>query len=155
RRRRAAAMERRAVLQRLLREARPYYARLALAMLLGVLAGALPMVLLKVPELLTKRVLIVDSAVGAPLHRHIDWPELWLVVAIILGSQIVGSFAGYGQSYLTAYSGQRMIATFRSRLFDRVNRLSLLDFDRWRPGEFLARFSSDLALMTDAVSISF
>src|SRR5271154_1915465 len=30
----------------------------------------------------------------------------------------------------------------------------MLDFDKWRPGEFIARFSSDLALMTDAVSIS-
>ena len=147
-------MDRRSVLRRLLREARPYYPRIALAMLLGVVAGALPMALLKLPELLTKRVLIVDSPAGAEIHRHIVWPELWLVVAIILGSQIFGSLAGYGQSYLTAWSGQRMIASFRGRLFDRVNRMPLLEFDKWRPGEFLSRFSSDLGLMTDAVSIS-
>jgi subfamily B ATP-binding cassette protein MsbA len=148
-------MDRRSVLRRLLREARPYYARIGLAMLLGVVAGALPMALLKLPELLTKRVLIVDSPAGAAvIHRHIVWPELWLVVAIILGSQIFGSLAGYGQSYLTAWSGQRMIASFRARLFDRVNRMPLLEFDKWRPGEFISRFSSDLGLMTDAVSIS-
>jgi subfamily B ATP-binding cassette protein MsbA len=76
------------------------------------------------------------------------------VVGVILGSQIFGNLAGYGQSYLTAWSGQRLIATMRGRLFDRVNRLPMLDFDKWRPGEFIARFSSDLALMTDAVSIS-
>jgi ATP-binding cassette, subfamily B, bacterial MsbA len=147
-------MDRRRVLLRLLREARPYYPRLAIAMLLGVLAGAAPMALLKVPQLLTQRVLVVDSGAGSPLHRHIVWPELWLVVAIILASQILGSLAGYGQSYLTAWSGQRMIAAFRTRLFDRVNRMPLLDFDKWRPGEFIARFSSDLGLMTEAVSIS-
>ena len=147
-------MDRRSVLRRLLREARPYYARIVVAMLLGVIAGALPMALLKLPELLTKRVLIVDSPAGAAIHRHIVWPELWLVVAIILGSQIFGSLAGYGQSYLTAWSGQRMIASFRARLFDRVNRMPLLEFDKWRPGEFISRFTSDLGLMTDAVSIS-
>jgi len=32
--------------------------------------------------------------------------------------------------------------------------MALADFDRWRPGEFMSRFSNDLALMTDAVSIS-
>jgi subfamily B ATP-binding cassette protein MsbA len=67
---------------------------------------------------------------------------------------VIGNVAGYGQSYLTAWSGQRMIATIRGRLFDHVNRLPLAEFDRWRPGEFMSRFSNDLALMTDAVSIS-
>ena len=47
-----------------------------------------------------------------------------------------------------------MIATLRARMFDHVNRMSLADFDRWRPGEFMSRFSTDLGLMTDAVSIS-
>ena len=47
-----------------------------------------------------------------------------------------------------------MIATLRARMFDHVNRMALADFDRWRPGEFMSRFSNDLALMTDAVSIS-
>jgi subfamily B ATP-binding cassette protein MsbA len=147
-------MDRKRVLLRLLHEARPYYPRLAFAMLLGIVAGAAPMALLKLPELLTQHVLVVDSVPGAALHRHIAWPALWLVVAIILASQILGSLAGYGQSYLTAWSGQRMIASFRSRLFDRVNRMPLLEFDRWRPGELVARFSSDLQLMTEAVSIS-
>lgn len=147
-------MDRWSVLRRLLREAQPYYPRLALGMLLGVLAGALPLVLVKLPQLLMTRVLVVDSAPTAPVHRHIDWPELWVVVAIILGSQIVGNLAGYGQSYLTAWSGQRMIASFRKRLFDRINRMPLLEFDRWRPGELISRASSDLGLMTEAISIS-
>jgi len=47
-----------------------------------------------------------------------------------------------------------MIATLRARMFDHVNRMALADFDRWRPGEFMSRFSNDLGLMTDAVSIS-
>ncbi len=47
-----------------------------------------------------------------------------------------------------------MIASLRARMFDHVNRMSLADYDRWRPGEFMSRFSIDLGLMIDAVSIS-
>ncbi len=75
------------------------------------------------------------------------------MLAVIV-SQVIGNAAAYGQAYLTAFSGQRMVATFRARMFDRVARMPLAEFDRWRPGELQARMSSDLALMTDAISIS-
>jgi subfamily B ATP-binding cassette protein MsbA len=151
----SGVMDQGIVLRRILREARPYYGRLALAMLLGAVAGIAPITLTWVPGLLTNHVLVYPAAVhGVVGLPHVHW--LWMagVCGIILGSQIFGNLAGYGQSYLTAWSGQRLIATMRGRLFDRVNRLPMLDFDKWRPGEFIARFSSDLALMTDAVSIS-
>jgi subfamily B ATP-binding cassette protein MsbA len=55
---------------------------------------------------------------------------------------------------LTAWSGQKLIASLRVRMFARVLRLPLGEFDKWRPGDFLSRSTNDLALMTDAVSIS-
>ncbi len=64
---------------------------------------------------------------------------------LILVSQIVGNAAAYGQGYLTAFSGQRMVATFRARMFDRIARMPLREFDRWRPGELQSRMSADLA----------
>ncbi|GAC1422845.1 MAG: ABC transporter ATP-binding protein [Candidatus Velthaea sp.] len=144
-----------AVLRRLLAEARPYYGRLAVAMLFGAIAGVAPLALLQLPDLLTHRVIFLPvERHGITTPGHIDWAELWLVCAIIFASQVIGNIAGYGQSYLTAWSGQRLIASMRARLFDRVNRMPLLEFDKWRPGEFISRFSSDLGLMTDAVSIS-
>ncbi len=88
------------------------------------------------------------------LVEHPNWNVLGLVVALILVSQIVGNAAAYGQAYLTAYSGQRMVANFRARMFERIARMPLRDFDRWRPGELQSRMSSDLGLMTDAISIS-
>jgi subfamily B ATP-binding cassette protein MsbA len=138
------------VLRRLLHEARPYYPRLIVGTLLGVVAGVAPLALLYLPMLLKSVILVGHGHVAT----HVDWGKLWIVCAIFFGSQVIGNLAGYGQSYLTAFSGQSMIATLRSRLFDRVNRLPLLDFDKWRPGELISRFSSDLGLMTDAVSIS-
>ena len=40
------------------------------------------------------------------------------------------------------------------RLFDGLLRLPLGEFDKWRPGELIARFSTDLQIMIDAVSVS-
>ena len=142
------------VLRRLLREARPYYPRLAIAMALGIVAGLAPLALAKLPSLLGNVVALRHEVHGIVVPTSVDWRALALVCAIIFLSQVMGNLAGYGQSYLTAWSGQRLIATLRVRLFDRVNRMPMLEFDKWRPGEFIARFSSDLGLMTDAVSIS-
>ncbi|MBV8750419.1 MAG: hypothetical protein JO103_11990, partial [Candidatus Eremiobacteraeota bacterium] len=131
-------------LRRLLREARPFYARLVAGTLLGVLAGIAPLTLAKVAGYLQSDVLVRDP----------HWSVLALVIGLILVSQIVGNAAAYGQAYLTAWSGQKMVAAFRARMFDRIARMPLLEFDRWRPGELQSRMSADLALMTDAISIS-
>ena len=113
-------------------------------MLLGVVAGVAPLTLARAGELLQSHVLVPQP----------EWRVVVLIVILIVVSQVVGNVAGYGQAYLTAYSGQRMVATFRARMFDRVARMPLAEFDRWRPGELQSRMSSDLALMTDAISIS-
>jgi subfamily B ATP-binding cassette protein MsbA len=113
-------------------------------MLLGVLAGIAPLTLARVAGLLQAHVLIPHPEVSAVV----------LIVVLVIGSQVLGNAAGYGQAYLTAWSGQRMVASFRARMFDRIVRMPLQDFDRWRPGELQARVSSDLNLMTDAISIS-
>jgi subfamily B ATP-binding cassette protein MsbA len=131
-------------LRRLLREARPYYGRLIVGSLFGVLAGTAPLTLAKVAGYLQDSVLV----------PHPDWRILALVIGLIVVSQIVGNAASYGQAYLTAFSGQEMVATFRARMFDRIVRMPLPQFDRWRPGALQARMSSDLGLMTDAISIS-
>jgi subfamily B ATP-binding cassette protein MsbA len=131
-------------LRRLLREARPYYPRLAAGSLLGILAGVVPLTLAQVAVYLRRDILVPQP----------NWDILWLVIALILVSQIIGNAASYGQAYLTAFSGQRMVAQFRLRMFDRIARMPLSEFDRWRPGDLQARMSADLGLMTDAISVS-
>ncbi len=130
---------------RLLHEARPYYPRLAVALLLGVVAGLGPLVLTKAFPLL------VDGVINNPKHPI---GVLVLVIAGVFLANLISNLATYGQSYLTAWSGQRLIATLRIRLFERTMRLPMSEFDRWRPGELIARFSSDLTLMTDALSVA-
>jgi len=131
--------------RRLLEEARPYYPRLALSLLLGVVAGLGPLALSKAFPL------IIDHVIGNPAHP-VD-----LLVEVIVGVfviNLISNLATYGQSYLTAWSGQRLIATLRSRLFERTMRMPMSEFDKWRPGEFIARFTNDLALMTDALCVA-
>ncbi len=143
-------------LRRVLAEARPYYGRLAFAMFLGIIAGLAPLALFKLPAIVFSDVIHFKhpGPGGVEIPTQIVWSGVALVALIIFVSQVVGNFAGYAQSYITAWCGQRLIAGLRLRLFDRVNRMPMLDFDRWRSGEFIARFSSDLPMMTDAVSIS-
>ena len=139
------AVSRKAVLRRLLIEARPYYPRLSLALLLGVVAGLGPVTYAPAFRLLQNDVFN---------NPHHDMRVLALIVLGMFVVTVLANVAGYGQNYLTAWSGQQMIASMRVRLFSQVMRLPLGAFDRWRPGELISRFTNDLALMTDAVSSS-
>ncbi|GAC1522756.1 MAG: ABC transporter ATP-binding protein [Vulcanimicrobiaceae bacterium] len=129
----------------MLREAKPYYPRLAFALLLGVVAGVGPLAFSNAFPL------VIDRVVENPQHPI---GLLVLVMVGVFGVNLVANAATYGQSYLTAWSGQRLIASLRVRLFERTMRLPMTEFDRWRPGEFIARFTNDLTLMTDALSVS-
>jgi subfamily B ATP-binding cassette protein MsbA len=139
-----SAAARREVLDRLVREARPYYPRLAFSFVLGAVAGLGPLAYAAGFRI------VFDKVLTGP---H-DLRVLWEVVAALFAINVISSFATYGQNYLAAWSGQRLIATLRVRLFERVMQLPLAVFDRWRPGEFLSRFTNDLNLMTDAASIA-
>ncbi len=139
------AVERRAVVRRLLAEARPFYPRLTVALVLGLIAGLGPLALSKAFPL------VIFGVIKNPAHPI--KLLLWVIAGVFVVNSISNS-ATYGQSYLTGWSGQRLIANLRVRLFERTMRMPLAEFDRWRPGEFIARFNNDLTLMTDALSVS-
>ena len=141
-------MNRRSILYRLAREARPYYARLGVAMALGVVAGVLSIV----PPLSFK-IIINDVLIPRPGHAP-DLRALYLALGLTSVALVLGNAAIYGQTYMTAWSGQNLVARLRVRLFERLLNLPLGEFAKWRPGELIARFSTDLQMMIDAVSVS-
>jgi len=141
-------MSRRSTLFRLAREARPYYPRLAVAMAMGIFAGVLSIV----PPL-AFRIIINQVLVPPPGHLP-DLKALYLALGLTSVALVLANAAIYGQTYLTAWSGQHLVARLRVRLFDRLLSLPLGEFDKWRPGELIARFSTDLQIMIDAVSVS-
>lgn len=141
-------MTRRAILQRLAREARPYYGRIAVALFLGTLAGVLSLV----PPWAFGA--IIGRVLAPPAGHRPDVHILYIGLGATFAAQLLLNLATYFQTYLTAWSGQHLIARWRVALFTRVLNLPLGEFDKWRPGELIARFSNDLQLMTDAVSVS-
>ncbi len=144
-------MERRDILNRLKVEARPYLPQILLALALGVIAGLLTLVAPFAFGEIINRVL-TPSAVK---HGNPNTTVLLVGIVIIWLSLVLQSVTTYFQTYLTAWCGQHMIKRLRVRLFERVLNMPISGFDKWRPGELIARFSNDLQLMTDAVSISF
>ncbi len=141
-------MSRRSILVRLAREARPYYPRLGLAMAMGVLAGVLSIV----PPLAFR--IIINQVLVPPHGSAPDLKALYLSLGLTSIALVLANCAIYGQTYLTAWSGQHLVARLRVRLFSRLLSLPLGEFDKWRPGELIARFSTDLQIMIDAVSVS-
>jgi subfamily B ATP-binding cassette protein MsbA len=141
-------MNPRSILYRLAGEARPYYARLSFAMALGVLAGVLSIV----PPF-SFRIIINDVLI--PMRGHApNLRALYLALGLTSAALVLANVAIYGQTYMTAWSGQNLVARLRVRLFARLLNLPLDEFAKWRPGELIARFSTDLQMMIDAVSVS-
>jgi subfamily B ATP-binding cassette protein MsbA len=141
-------MNRRSILYRLAREARPYYSRLGIAMAIGVFAGILSVV----PPLAFR---IIINQVLVPTGGHApDLNALYLSLGLTSVALVLANAAIYGQTYMTAWSGQHLVARLRVRLFERLLNLPLGEFAKWRPGELIARFASDLQMMIDAVSVS-
>jgi subfamily B ATP-binding cassette protein MsbA len=141
-------MNRKATLSRLAREARPYYPRIGVALLLGTLAGVLSLV---APLAFGA---IVGGVLAPPPGHRPDVSVLYFGLGATFAALILANLATYFETYLTAWSGQHLIARWRVALFSRVLNLPLGEFDKWRPGELISRFSTDLQLMTDAVSVS-
>jgi subfamily B ATP-binding cassette protein MsbA len=137
------ADRRRDSLRRVLREARPFVPSLTFALFLGVIAGLGPLSYTQAIRM------VLDDVI--PKHNG---ALLWWIVGAVLVINVVANVASYGQNYLTAWSGQRLIANVRVRLFERIMHLPLGEFDKWRPGELLSRFSTDLQMMTDAIGTS-
>jgi subfamily B ATP-binding cassette protein MsbA len=141
-------VSRRCILKRLALEARPYYPRIVVATLLGALAGVLTLVPPAAFRIIINKVLAPPG--GAPPDLH----ALTLALIATFVALVLANVTTYSQTYLTAWSGQHLVARLRVRLFERLLNLPLSEFDKWRPGELLARFSADLTMMTDAVSVS-
>jgi ATP-binding cassette, subfamily B, bacterial MsbA len=136
-------------LARLARDGRPHYPRLVLAVGLGAINSLL---LLVGPWAFG--VIINKVVEPATHHQQPDLRAFYLLLGATGLALLLSNLATYGTNYLTTLSGQRFLAKLRQGLYERLLRLPLHVFDRWRPGELIARFNSDLQVMSDAVSVS-
>src|SRR5436190_2449464 len=125
--------------------ARPYKLRTSLAiltLLLATLTALAPPYLAKVA---------VDKGIrGDDLHL------LTLVVVAFLVAGLANWIAGSAQTYFTGWTGERILADLRNRLFLHLQRLSLGFYERNRAGVVISRLTNDVEaldlLVTDGVT---
>ena len=130
-----------ALMRRLLRYVRPYRGTAAVAVLLLLSSAGLTLV----GPALTQRVL--DVAVPRQ-----DLSLLGTLALIFLASLILEFLTDYGQAYLTAWMGQRVMADLRLTLFTHLQRLSPAYFDRNPVGRLMTRVTSDVETLNELFS---
>jgi subfamily B ATP-binding cassette protein MsbA len=145
-------MTRKQILARLAAQARPYYPRLAFAVGLGAINSVVLLVGPWALGVIFNKVIV--PATNPKLHIAPDLSILYFALGLTYVSLVVSNVATYGTNYVTTWCGQRFVSSLRQALYERLLRLPLDVFDRWRPGELIARFNSDLQIMSDAVSVS-
>ncbi len=138
----------RETLRRLAAEAKPYLPTLGTALVLSWVAGLLTLV----PPLAFR--IIINKVLAPPRGTQPDLHLFYIALVATFAALVIANVSTYGQTYFMTWTGQKVIAHLRQRLFERVLNLPLAEFDRWRPGELIARFNSDMQMMGDAVGTS-
>ena len=129
------------VLRRIFRLSRPYRARLYGALLLTLLGSAVALVVpLGLRELLDA---VFQEANRTMLNR------LTVGLLVLFTIQAVVSFSG---SYLLQWTGERMVADLRQRLYRHIHRLGLRFFADTRTGDLTSRLTNDVSSVRDAVT---
>jgi ABC-type multidrug transport system fused ATPase/permease subunit len=129
----------------LARLAAPYKARTTLA-IVSLLAATLTAL---APPFLAK--LAVDDGIDEQ-----DLGLLTLLVVLFVAAGLANLVASSAQTYFTGWTGERILADLRNRLFRHLQRLSLGFFERNRAGVIISRLTNDVdaldQLVTDGVT---
>jgi len=130
-----------ALMRRLLRYVAPYRGTAVLAMLLLLGTAGLTLV----GPALTQRALDVAVPAGdiGMLHR---------LALLFLAALLLEFLWDYGQAYLTAWMGQRVMADLRLTVFSHLQRLSVAYFDRHPVGRLMTRVTSDVETLNELFS---
>jgi ABC-type multidrug transport system fused ATPase/permease subunit len=123
----------------------PYKARTALAIFFLLLATAISLA----PPYLAK--LAIDHGI----RRH-DAAALWTIVAFFVAAGLGTIATSSAQTYFTGWTGERILADLRNKLFRHLQRLSLGFYERNRAGVLSSRLTNDVEaldqLVTDGVT---
>lgn len=127
--------------KRLLQLVKPYWVRFTEAVIcmifVAALAAAYPLMVKYIfDDLIIKKDILI----------------LKLIPLALLGIVLFKGIFYYGQSYLMAYVGQRVIMDIRNRLYEHIQALSLNFFSNQATGTIMSRVTNDVALVERAAS---
>jgi len=129
------------IFKRLLRLAKFYYIRLALAMLCMLVAGALQ----SSQALLVKPVL--DDIFLGKNPQALKWLPL-----LVIGIFLVKGICNYWQTILMSYIGLRIVTNLRNKLYEKIQKQSLSFFTHHPTGLLMSRITNDVVAIQAASS---
>ncbi|HVF01776.1 MAG TPA: ABC transporter ATP-binding protein [Rubrobacteraceae bacterium] len=127
--------------RRLLSELRPHGRRLILILVLVVVAAAAQ----------AGGPWLIGRAIDLYILRS-DADGLAWTMLLLLGVYLVGTFASRGQILQVGSVGQRVLASLRERIFERLLRLPLGYFDRRPAGDLMSRVTNDVDTLNQLLS---
>lgn len=127
--------------RRLLQLIKPYWMKLASAMLCMVFVSLLT----------SAQAFLVKPALDEIFLKKDEKSLFLLPLAIILLFLLKGLF-DYGQAYLMNYVGLRIVADLREKLYQHIQRLSLSFFTKTSTGTLISRITYDVGLIQSSVS---
>ena len=128
-------------LVQLIRHARPPYGLMAAALLFSLVTTAAGLV---VP-------LFTKSLVDGFSVQSLDWKT----VSMIGGAFLLQAIGGALASYALYFSGLKVVAAVRERLWDRYLRLPVATFDSKPAGDLASRMTNDTAVLQNLVGDQF
>jgi subfamily B ATP-binding cassette protein MsbA len=131
-------------LLRLLAYAKPYRARLTIALISLIIASALGLAFPQVVRLL------IDAAFVDRNSQELN--RLALVLVGLFATQALFSFL---RSYLLSYTGERIVADVRTELYTHITGLPISFFASRRVGELTSRLASDVTVIQTVTTGSF
>ena len=93
--------------------------------------------------------------IGRAIDQHIlrgDAAGLSRTMLFLLGIYLLGTFASRGQVYGVGSIAQRLLASMRRRIFDRLQHLPLRYFDRRPVGDLMSRVTNDVDTLNQLFS---
>lgn len=125
---------------RLLKYIKPYMPRLMLAMFCTVLAAVLQ---LYVP-------LMVKDMIDEVLSAR-DFEMLNMIAFSIIAIYFARGVFFFGQNYLMAYCGQRVVIDIREAVYRKLNSLSMSFFEKNKTGTIMSYVTNDVAALQGAM----
>lgn len=77
------------------------------------------------------------------LPRHLDWPRMWLLLGVVLGTGWIATALRYWQLVSLSGLAMRSVQRLREQVYGHVLRLPMAFFDRAITGQLVSRVTND------------
>jgi len=98
-----------------------------------------------------KSAMVMESVINEIFIKK-DVEQLRTIPFIVIGIFFLLALFTYGENYIMAYIGQRVVAKLRDRLYSRIQLQPLSFFGKNPTGTLMARITYDINLVSESVS---